>query len=463
MAEPISDSSAWVRLHRAAAERAWLTACPIKSAQRAIIKAAAEGALLVRGRLADDVVHRSEAIVILAERFRPPGKGGGYGGVIDWRDGNAAPELSFRGGSGKVIYLDLEVEEGPLRRWLLLTKTKPFKLPRRFVGMGEAFSRLRRRIKHDEKREAPDTEIAQVIVEHARRERLQIWRMDRAGATPLTSGGWDSNRLPAGLSPEELILNRYVNGNALVFIRQEFANWLEDRPEETDPPPKLLSECDAASIPTIAREWPRQPEAEPEAKIGERLWRAFFEGEFRLQTEEGTSATFDREKFAVLTELNPPDPKQMSIPIRPARPNDPEFYYRAFAAWAAQNFPGIDTSVRLASVEKYLLPRAALAEWCKRAGQRMPRFWQSAVNITTPSVKGGLPIKSSPEPKGLRTWYRQRVDKFNKLEKQPSREDDYREAKEKFGAGISHVRMRAIRADVAPHWTQRGRPPKKIG
>ncbi len=93
----------------------------------------------------------------------------------------------------------------------------------------------------------------------------------------------------------------------------------------------------------------------------------------------------------------------------------------------------------------------------------MPRFWQSAVNITTPSVKGGLPIKSPPEPKGLRAWYKQRVHKFNKLEKQPSREDDYREAKEKFGAGISHVRMRAIRADLAPHWTQRGRPPKKIG
>jgi hypothetical protein len=104
--------------------------------------------------LATDVAHRSEATVIPAERFRPPGKSGAYGGVIDWHGGNEAPELSVSDVSGKTRYPELEVEEGPSRRWLLLTKTKRFKLPQRFIGMGEAFSRLRRRIKRDEKREA---------------------------------------------------------------------------------------------------------------------------------------------------------------------------------------------------------------------------------------------------------------------------------------------------------------------
>lgn len=37
--------------------------CPIKSAQRAIIKAAGEGVLPVRGRLATDAAYRSEAAV----------------------------------------------------------------------------------------------------------------------------------------------------------------------------------------------------------------------------------------------------------------------------------------------------------------------------------------------------------------------------------------------------------------
>jgi hypothetical protein len=459
--ELTSELPAWVPLHRTAAERARLEACPIKSAQRAIIKAAGEGVLPVRGRLATDVAYRSEAAVIPAERFHPPGKSDGYGGVIDWHDGNVgnvAPELSFSGISGKLRYLDLEVEEGPFKRWLLLTKTKPFKLPHRFVGMAEAFTRLRRRIKRDEKREAPDAEIAQIIVEHARRRRLQIWWMDHTeGTAPLFSGGWDSDALPAGLSPEELILNGYISGNALVFIRREFAAWLEDRPEEANPPPKLLSERAAASIPTIAREWSREPGAETEEKIAERLWRAFFEGEFRLQIEEGKSATFDREQFAVLTELNPPDPKQATIPIRPARPDDPEFYYRAFAAWAAQDFPGMDTTIRLASVEKYLLPRAALAEWCKRAGQRMPRFWRSGTNTSPRAAVTGLPKKRPPAARDLRSWYKQRVRDFKKIGKQPSREDDYQDANRQFEARVTHDVIAPLRRELAPEWTEKGR------
>jgi hypothetical protein len=45
--------------------------------------------------------------------------------------------------------------------------------------------------------------------------------------------------------------------------------------------------------------------------------------------------------------------------------------------------------------------------------------------------------------------------------KQPSREDDYYDARKKFGDGISHARMRILRAELAPHWTKKGRHPTK--
>jgi hypothetical protein len=78
-------------------------------------------------------------------------------------------------------------------------------------------------------------------------------------------------------------------------------------------------------------------------------------------------------------------------------------------------------------------------------------------------VGQGLPIKRPPESKRLRAWYEQRVRELGKLGAQPSREDDYRDAKEEFGESISHARIRTIRAELAPHWTVKGRPPKKIG
>ena len=81
----------------------------------------------------------------------------------------------------------------------------------------------------------------------------------------------------------------------------------------------------------------------------------------------------------------------------------------------------------------------------------------------TTGVGPCLPIKRPPESKRLRAWYEQRVREFGKLGTQPSREDDYRDAKEKFGQSISHARIRTIRAELAPHWTVKGRPPKKIG
>jgi hypothetical protein len=61
----------------------------------------------------------------------------------------------------------------------------------------------------------------------------------------------------------------------------------------------------------------------------------------------------------------------------------------------------------------------------------------------------------------LRAWYEQRVREFGKLGTQPSREDDYRDAKQNFGDGISHARMRMIRAQLAPNWAKKGRRPAK--
>jgi hypothetical protein len=79
----------------------------------------------------------------------------------------------------------------------------------------------------------------------------------------------------------------------------------------------------------------------------------------------------------------------------------------------------------------------------------------------TTGVGPCLPIKRPAESKRLRAWYEQRVREFGKLGTQPSREDDYRDAMEKFGDGISHARMRMIRAELAPHWAKKGRRPAK--
>jgi hypothetical protein len=93
---------------------------------------------------------------------------------------------------------------------------------------------------------------------------------------------------------------------------------------------------------------------------------------------------------------------------------------------------------------------------------RVRKAPKSRQYVTT-GVGPCLPIKRPPESKRLRAWYEQRVREFGKLGTQPSREGDYRDAKEKFGESISHARIRTIRAELAPHWTVKGRPPKKIG
>jgi hypothetical protein len=263
--------------------------------------------------------------------------------------------------------------------------------------------------------------------------------------------------LAAAVQPEQLILNGAIKANTLVFNRREFAQWLGDRPAEANPSPKALSDLSAAPIPDIAREWSREPGAETEEKIAGRLWRAFFEGRFLLQSEEDAHAPLDRQYFAEFIELNKPDPKQAPLLSVARVSGDPEFHFRALAAWAAEGFPGMDHFIRLASVEKYLLPNAALAEWCKQAGQKIPRFWQSGTNNTPRLTTTGLPKKRPPAATGLRSWYKQRVREFKKSGKQPSREDDYRDANCEFQGIVTHNMIALLRRELAPEWTEKGR------
>jgi hypothetical protein len=458
--------SGWLLLHQAVTERVEIDGSTIGRVRREMITAAAQGALSIRGVSVphmEALGQKTAAVLIPAERFQSARKDREYGGAVEWHDGRAPPELTFSDTSGAFRYRQLEVEREPFQRWLLLTRAKRSKLPDRFVGMGEAFARLRRRIKKDEKRNASDPEIAQIITEHARRDRLRICWIERDGAAaPLFSGAWDPERLPAGLLPEDLILNGAIKANILVFVRPEFAQWLGDRPEEADPPPLKLEHRQAASIPQIAREWAREPGAEAEEKIAERLWRAFFDGEFALETEEAYFANFDRQKFAELIEINQPALYKYVL-HGITRSQDPDFSYRALGAWAAEKFPGISTIIRLHTVDKYLLPRIALAEWCRRAGQRVPRFWRSSPDPRARSDRSNLPKKRNPDAQALRGWYRKRIRDFEKLGEQPSREDDYRDARVEFGDGITHDLIRSIRLNLAPHWTLKGRRPEKSG
>lgn len=180
--------SGWLLLHQAVTERVEIDGSTIGRVRREMITAAAQGALPIRGVSVphmEALGQKTAAVLIPAERFQSARKDREYGGAVEWHDGSAPPELTFSDTSGAFMYGQygqLEVEREPFQRWLLLTRAKPSKPPDRFVGMGEAFARLRRRIKKDEKRSASDTEISQILAEHARRERLRIWWIEQDGA-----------------------------------------------------------------------------------------------------------------------------------------------------------------------------------------------------------------------------------------------------------------------------------------
>jgi hypothetical protein len=121
-----------------------------------------------------------------------------------------------------------------------------------------------------------------------------------------------------------------------------------------------------------------------------------------------------------------------------------------------------DPTIGIAA-EKYLSHHKALAEWSGRAGETMPRFWRSSPDGRRRSAGTDLPKKRKPRVRALREWYKKRVLSFDKSGKHPSREDDYRDAKAEFGDGVTHDVIRSIRAELALHWTMKGRPSKKTG
>ena len=58
-------------------------------------------------------------------------------------------------------------------------------------------------------------------------------------------------------------------------------------------------------------------------------------------------------------------------------------------------------------------------------------------------------------------WYLQWVAKHERLGRIPSRDEDYKAAKDRFSAAITHEAMRDLRGEYAPeHWKAAGRRPK---
>jgi hypothetical protein len=243
--EPDPTSAPWLPLHNAVAETATTAGRPIAWSRRAIQTAIQTGLLTIRGvpvgneGQSSDLLEPSVIAASSLEEVRAA-RGAKPGVDIEWNNSETPPELVMTSqGLSPARYSGLEVLRDRFEAWLLMMRGNPLKLPRRFVGMREAFARLRRHIKKTERRSAPDAEIAQIIVEHARRKRLNVWWTDETlEAASLFSGSWDEDRLPAGLKPEALILNGAIKANTLVFIRREFAQWLGDRPEEANPSPK---------------------------------------------------------------------------------------------------------------------------------------------------------------------------------------------------------------------------------
>lgn len=430
-------------------------ALSVEIISREIIKAVRNGHLSLFGRGPDSVHH-----AIPSTLLRDPDTSKI---IVDGHSGRSQLTLTSSDASAKVEYIDLAVERDSFAAWLYLTKPKDLNSTpsARYVSVSKALHRLRGHIEGTEGRVPGEDELARIIAEDASRGHVKIHQVDDRGhSLPVAPESWISAQLPASAPAEKLILNGAVKGQRLVFLRAEFARWLGDRPDEANPTPKKLEHRDAAPIPLIAREWSREPGAEPEEKIAGRLWRAYFDGEFAFQIVADAPADFDRESFSAMIDINKEGERAV---LGPAPRDDPEFGYRALGIWAAEGFLGMSPWFRLATVESYLLPRSELTRWCARAGQAMPRFWPSAENQSVLPLQSRATASRAPSEKTLRSWYKKRVTAFERTGKQPSREEDYRDAIEELGPGITHQRMRAIRAELAPHWTRRGRRPNKIG
>jgi hypothetical protein len=451
--DPEKMTSRLVPLADAVDEAVRSMALSVEMMNREIIKAVRTGHLSLFGRGPNNLYQPIPSMLLCDPDTST---------ISDGHNSGLQLTLTSSEASVKAEYIDLAIEGDSFTAWLYLRKPRDMnsRPSEGYVGITEALSRLRRHIERIEGRVPGEDELVRIIAEDARGGRVEVYQVNDSGhALSIARESWTSASLPASAPAEKLILNGAVKGRRLVFLRAEFARWLGDRPDEADPPPKKLEHRDAAPIPLIAREWSREPGAESEEKIASRLWRAYFDGEFAFQIVDGAPADFDRKFFSAMIEINKEGEQAL---LGPAPRDDREFGYRALGIWAAQGFQGMGQWFRLATVESYLLPRSELTRWCARAGQAMPRFWNSGGDRTVPALRDSAMVRRAISEKSLRSWYAKRVTAFERTGTQPSREEDYRDAVEGLGSGITHQRMRAIRAELAPHWTRRGRRPNKI-
>jgi hypothetical protein len=453
--------SAWVSLADAVGSIPQHSGWAIDDFGYQLLRAAADGAFSIRGVRCKPEAEHDGTLPIPPAHLKPRLREGRDGSAIHWKDGQSPSSLQWIDEQRSIEYVQLEVERAGFEAWVLLAKPKRFhrEIPSRYLGAHEAIDRLRRHTKASEKRVARTSELALTLLDAARQGDLTIYWLDGGGhAISIATSSWDAARLPVQVPPERIVANGAVKGRRLVFVRHHFARWLGDRSDEANPPPKKLEDMDAAPISRIAREWSREPGTESWDKIEARLWHAYFEGDFALQAQEGAVADFDRWHFATMIEIH----KIGNIVMRLSSDDDPEYRYRALGAWAESGFPEMTESFRMDTVEKYLLPRESLERWCARAEQPMPRFWQSKKAEQNSSARSrALPLRRLAS-KPFRKWYADRVKEFDRAGKQPSRENDYRDAMKQFGESVTHARIRRLRNELAPHWTKRGRPPASV-
>jgi hypothetical protein len=81
----------------------------------------------------------------------------------------------------------------------------------------------------------------------------------------------------------------------------------------------------------------------------------------------------------------------------------------------------------------------------------------------TAAARAQLPLRRRPSERTVREWYTKRVASYDRAGTQPSREQDYQDAKAELGEGVTHDQIESLRGELAPRWTRPGRRAKKTG
>ena len=97
-------------------------------------------------------------------------------------------------------------------------------------------------------------------------------------------------------------------------------------------------------------------------------------------------------------------------------------------------------------------------------GSTAPLFIKQGVEQPD-TATGGVNSKVEGKAKGafskakVRRWYTKRVKEWPPDQRPPSRDEDIREAKDKFGDAVTHEFIRGLRAELAPGaWKEQRRP-----